>query len=139
MYSGENFFFKNTKDLILTFPKSSPTLNLYPSPILCLLDTLLLLHSFVLDPLPLLKADSNPPDLPASISFAQEVVISPSGSDGAASSEAADFDQDGRFEFFSIATSSTSDPHFRIYDYRPNTNDFQVINVLSGTEVDSRF
>ena len=82
---------------------------------------------------------ANPSPQVSAISFADKVVISPSGSDGVASSEAADFDQDGRSEFYSIATSSTSDPHFRIHDYQPATDDFDVINVLPGSEVDSRF
>ena len=86
-----------------------------------------------------LQANTPPPPSAPSISFAQEIPISPSGSDGAASSEAADFDQDGRFEFFSIATSSTSDPHFRIYDFQTATNDFEVIDILSSAEVASRF
>ena len=95
--------------------------------------------SFFLIGIPnILQGNSPPPNQITSISFAQEVSISPSGGSGAASSEAADLDQDGRFEFFSAGTSSTSDPHFRIYNFQPSTNDFEVINILSGSEVDSR-
>lgn len=75
---------------------------------------------------------------PVSISFAQEVEISANTSDGAASSEAADFDQDGRLEFFSAATSSTTDPHFRIYDYQESNGEFLIIDILPSSEVGSR-
>jgi len=70
------------------------------------------------------------------VSFDAPVSISLSGADGAASSEAGDFDNDGKSEFISAATQSTSDAHLRIYYH--DAQGFSVINVLPDAEVEAR-
>jgi len=73
---------------------------------------------------------------PKVVSFAAPVTIPGGGSDGAGSSEAGDFDNDGDAEFISAATSSSSDPHFRLYDW--NGNGFTVRDILPPGVVAAR-
>lgn len=75
-------------------------------------------------------------DTEKTVEFSAPETISPSGSDGAAASEAGDFDGDGDFEFISTATSSSSDAHFRLYDF--NGSGFDVVTLLADNEVDQR-
>ncbi len=70
------------------------------------------------------------------VTFATQVVVPPSGNDGVSSSEGADFDQDGRIEFISAATQSTSDAHFRLYDYVDGS--FAAINLRPDSEIQNR-
>lgn len=76
-----------------------------------------------------LKANSD-------VTFESPVTLPPGGTDGAAASEGGDFDGDGRIEFVSIATNSTSDPHFRIYDFEGGV--FNVITILPDSVVEDR-
>lgn len=74
----------------------------------------------------------------AQIAFADPVTVSQNGHNGTASSEAANLDGDANIEFISTATNSTSDPHFRVYDFNPETGSFDIIPILTDADVAGR-
>gem|GEM_PF-1911737 len=74
----------------------------------------------------------------SSLDFAGPSTISPSGNDGAAATEGADFDGDGRIEFVSAGTRSTSDAHFRLFDYNVTTESYDVISIRSDEVIQQR-
>lgn len=56
---------------------------------------------------------------------------------GALGSVAGNLDSDPADEFVSGASSNSSDPHFRIYDYSPSSGVWTKYNILSSSTVDS--
>ena len=72
-----------------------------------------------------------------SLNFEDPSAISVN-TDGAGSSEGFDFDQDGRVEFVTIASSSSNPSHFRIHDYNPLSESFEIISVRPSSEVSNR-
>ncbi len=75
----------------------------------------------------------------APVFFAEPMIVSADGHSGTASSEGDNLDDDPNIEFISTATSSArGDAHFRIYDYNPSSEGFDVINVLSVSDVNGR-
>lgn len=72
------------------------------------------------------------------LSFAPASIISQAGHSGTASSEGANLDDDANIEFITTATASTSDAHFRVYDYNPISGVFDIIAIRSDSDINSR-
>ncbi|SMF13298.1 Repeat domain-containing protein [Alteromonadaceae bacterium Bs31] len=61
--------------------------------------------------------------------FASPSVISGSSNGGALGSTVGDLNNDGRAELVTAASSDSSDPHLRIYQWQESSNSFSIIDI----------